>query len=160
MKRELLALCALARFISPSTANASELYGMGYSTRTLYRLSQTNGAATVIGGNYPTMTMRDLASDTRPESFRMWATGFNKQLFRINPITGAATLIGTYGLSGSEEIRTLAYDMVGGKLDRYEQCGADADRDGGARFARRNGGGCLGELVRRQGGHGRHLFDR
>src|SRR3954453_744369 len=98
MKWGLLALFALAGFSFSSSAKASELYGMGYSTRMVYRLSQTNGAATPIGGNYPINTMRDLASDTRPESFRMWATGFGKQLFRINPITGAATLVGTYGL--------------------------------------------------------------
>jgi len=116
MKWGLVALGALASFVFQPAAKGSELYGMGYATRTLYRLSQTNGTATAIGGNYPAMTMRDLASDTRPESFRMWATGFNKQLFRINPITGAATLVGTYGLTGSEEIRTLAYDMVSGKL--------------------------------------------
>src|SRR5258705_6236464 len=116
MKWGLVALSALASVVFQSAAKASELYGMGYTTRTLYRLSQTNGTATAIGGNYPAMTMRDLASDTRPESFRMWATGFGKQLFRINPITGAATLVGTYGLTGSEEIRTLAYDMVSGKL--------------------------------------------
>jgi len=106
-------LLSIGGFI-PSVADASVLYGAGYSTKTLYRLSQTTAAATPIG---VMPQLRDLGSDTRPDSFRLWGTAFSRQLYRLNPATGMGTLVGTFVLpTSTDEIRTLAFDTVSEKL--------------------------------------------
>ncbi len=108
----LLWLC----FVCP-LAHASIMYGAGFSRKQLYTLSQTTGAGTVIGSISPMTDIRDIASDTRPEAFAIWGTSQGTgQLFQMNPTTGRGTLVGSYLLPTGQEMRTLAFDIVGGKL--------------------------------------------
>jgi hypothetical protein len=55
-------------------------------------------------------SVANLASDWRPQSFRLWATQTtNKELLQINPVSGAATVLGSFGAPG---IRNLAFDVI------------------------------------------------
>jgi hypothetical protein len=108
----LLCLC----FVS-AAAEGSVMYGSEFNLRQLYSLSQTTGAGTAIGPIAPMTDIRDMASDTRPGSFALWATSQGTgQLFQMNPTTGRGTLVGPYSLPTGQEMRTLAFDTVGGRL--------------------------------------------
>src|SRR5215207_9805380 len=113
---------ALAGFLISTRAQASELYSIDAFAE-LYQVSQTSGSATVTGtGTVSPFQTRDLASDTRPGSYRLWTTSAD-QLVSINPTTGEGTVVGRFNtpLSG---MRTLAFDIVTGKL--YGMDGAPA----------------------------------
>src|SRR5689334_15725971 len=116
MKRGIAFVCVLGSCIATSRCWGSELYSSGYSTRALYKLSQTAATATRVGATIGPNGLRDLASDTRPESFRLWGTSITGELYRVDPMTGAGTRVGSFGLPGTEQIRTLAFDTVSGKL--------------------------------------------
>jgi hypothetical protein len=55
-----------------------------------------------------------MTSDTRAQSFRVWGTA-GGSLIRLNPLTGAGTVVGAYNLAGSS-VSTLAFDSTAGKL--------------------------------------------
>ena len=108
----LLCLC----FISVD-APASVMYGAGFARKELYTISQTGGLASPIGLVAPMTDIRDIASDTRVGSFAIWGTSQSTgQLFRMNPTSGSGTLVGPYQLPTGQEMRALAFDVVGGKL--------------------------------------------
>ena len=93
------------------------MYGAGYSRKQLYTLSQETGAASLIGPVSPMSDIRDMASDTRAGSFTIWGSSqVTGQLYRMNPTTGSGTLVGSYQLPTDQQMRTLAFDVVGGKL--------------------------------------------
>src|SRR5437763_490659 len=100
-----------------NVARGSVMYGAEFNLRQLYTISQTSGAGTPVGPIAPMTDIRDMASDTRSESFTLWATSQGTgQLFRMNPTTGAGTLVGPYLLPTGQQMRTLAFDTVDGKL--------------------------------------------
>jgi hypothetical protein len=109
--------CVVVVALMPATAAASDMYGSAFDTRQLFKLDQVNGAAMPVGSVAPMTDIRDMASDTRPDSYRLWATSQSTgELFRLNPATGAATRVGLYGLPAGEEIRALAFDTTRGGL--------------------------------------------
>jgi hypothetical protein len=100
-----------------TSANASVLYGLEYSFRELFTLDQANGSPTLVGSAAPGTTLRDLASDTRAESFRIWANSHDSgELWQVNPTTGATTLVGPFNLPAGQFIRALAFDPVTSQL--------------------------------------------
>jgi hypothetical protein len=109
--RFFVAVVLLCAFLFSAKAEGSTLYSSGISG-SLYQLSQVNGAATKIGTTSQFQT-RDMASDTRPASFRMWTTNTASQLVSIDRTTGAGTVVGVFSVPG---MRALAFDIVGGKL--------------------------------------------
>jgi hypothetical protein len=98
-------------------AAASTLFAASFDQLSIYTLNQTSGAAALLGRATPMTDIRDLASDTRPGSFRIWGTSQGTgELFRINPVNGAATRVGNFGLPLNVQMRTLAFDTVSGTL--------------------------------------------
>ena len=103
--------------IASTVAVASDLYAT--DANSLYTINQTTGAATLVG---PTgvSSMQELASDTRPGSFRLFTSvgaGIGpSSLYTLNPGTGQASLVGTFNLPASSWMNTLAFDSVLGTL--------------------------------------------
>jgi hypothetical protein len=80
----------------------------------IYTVDPGTGVASLIGASGFT-NLTDLASDTRAQSFRLWACdGATNQLLRINPQSGAGTAVGSLNISGG--IQTLAFDESSGFL--------------------------------------------
>ncbi|MBC8106597.1 MAG: hypothetical protein H7Z14_08410 [Anaerolineae bacterium] len=93
-----------------AAARASDLYGITESSVPgLYQINQTSGAATLVSTT--TIGPKDLASDTRPGSFRMWAVNGSNQLYTVNPTTGSATIVGSMGVGGGY-MESLAFDAT------------------------------------------------
>jgi hypothetical protein len=112
MRWGIAAAVALGGLLVSARAQGSALYSIDIGAA-LYQVSQTNGLATRNGTALASpFSTRDLASDTRPGSYRLWTTSAG-QLVSINPATGAGTVVGSFGSSG---MRTLAFDIVAGKL--------------------------------------------
>jgi streptogramin lyase len=105
--------------VSRSTARASILYTStsngAAGTDTLRQLDQTTGQSTTIGLIGLT-SARDMASDTRPQSPRLWATSTDSggDLYRVDPATGGSTLVGH--MNTPTNIRTLAFDVITGRM--------------------------------------------
>jgi hypothetical protein len=117
MRRYILSLVVLILSIT-QLARASQLYSLdsnGGTPATIYTLSQTTGAETLVGPVGPTFTFPgDLTSDTNPANFRIWAPEINSNtLLKINPITGAGTPVGPFSTpAGPVKIVSLAFDPV------------------------------------------------
>jgi hypothetical protein len=77
-----------------AVANAT-LYGVSFhtGTGTLYTIDPGNGSLTAVGTS--PVNYDDFGSTTSG----LYAVGLNEDLYSINPISGAATLIGPTGLS-------------------------------------------------------------
>jgi hypothetical protein len=118
MRSTWIALIGMSVWIlSASSSDASVLYGLSFDLSELYSLNQSNGAGTPIGLTLPRNSLRDLASDTRADSFRIWANDYQAgQLRLVSPSTGATTLVGPFGLPSGTFIRTLGFDAVNSKL--------------------------------------------
>lgn len=114
MKRGIAALVALAGFVVSARIEGSTLYSSGISAK-LYQVSQVNGSGTAIG-TMGSFTTRDLASDTRPGSYRLWTTSTAQELISIDPATGVGTSVGQFSPGGFLPMRTLAFDITTGKL--------------------------------------------
>ena len=110
-----LAAAALAPGWTTALAQEPALYGGHFTDRRLYQLDTATGAATagpVLSG---TVELRDLASDTRAESFRMWGVSTTtNELYRVDPATGAVTVVGTFATP--QGMRALAFDPAAGVL--------------------------------------------
>src|ERR1051325_5294480 len=115
MKCAIAAVMASVAFFSIlGRAQGSALYTIESNAK-LYQVSQTTGVATLIGTTSPVDTA-DLASDTRPGSYRLWTTNLSRQLVSINPATGAGTVVGAFDPVNFLRMRTLAFDITNGKL--------------------------------------------
>jgi uncharacterized protein DUF6923 len=113
MKRGTAAVVVLGVFLLSARIDASELYSSGIFG-SLYRVSQVNGSTTPVGTMVPSpLQTRDLASDTRPGSYRLWTTS-GPDLVSVNPATGAGTIVGHFNTPLA--MRALAFDILGGKL--------------------------------------------
>ncbi len=99
-----------------SAGLGSTLYGVGRSlgVENLYTVDQSTGAVTLIGPTGGASTS-DLASDTRPGSFRLWGTDQGK-LISINPATGAGSVVGTFNTPPGNPISTLSFDSITAKM--------------------------------------------
>ena len=107
----------LAVFAFAPSADASSLFASSYDKRKIFTINQTTGAGSAIGPVFPMSDIRDMASDPRAGSFRLWATSQSTgQLFRLDPTSGGGKLVGSYGLPQGEQMRTLGFDAVAGKL--------------------------------------------
>ncbi len=106
----------LLTWFAGSPSEASVLYGVStyIPGGPVYTVNQETGGVSLIGlSGFD--NLQDLASDTRPGSFRLWACDMaTRQLVRIDPVTGAGTAIGSLNISGG--IRTLAFDPVSEQL--------------------------------------------
>src|SRR3954467_10299097 len=114
MKRRIASVVALGVSLLCANANGSALYSIDIHAQ-FYQLSQTNGLATPIG-TASTVDTRDLASDTRPASYRLWTTTTLRDLVSIDPATGTGTSVGLFDPVGFLMMRTLAFDIASGKL--------------------------------------------
>jgi outer membrane protein assembly factor BamB len=106
----------LAGVLLASTAPAalaSDLYGMDRTVPSLYSLDQGTGAATLIGPS-GLVDPGDLASDTRPGSYRVWAVNLAGTLLKVDPATGGTSTVGAF--TSPSTIVSLAFDAVTGKL--------------------------------------------
>jgi hypothetical protein len=105
--------------VALSTARASILYTStsngAAGTDTLRQLDQTTGQSTTIGLIGLT-SARDMASDTRPQSPRLWATSTDTggDLYLVNAATGGSTLVGH--MNTPTNMRTLAFDVITGRM--------------------------------------------
>src|SRR5215470_15403697 len=103
-------LCFIALFALPSAIFASTLYGSSGNDWML-TVDQNSGASTLLGfGNYGNFA--DLTSDWRQASFRLWACqpGY---LSQVNPATGVATPVGTFGtLNSPININSIGFDVT------------------------------------------------
>jgi hypothetical protein len=117
--RRLAALVAgvvLAAAACPAALGGTGLlFGAEYNQRRLYTIDADTGAASPGPVFSNGVQLRDLASDTRPGSFRLWGVSTaTNELFRIDPATGRVILVGSFGTPGA--MRTLAFDQVTGML--------------------------------------------
>jgi hypothetical protein len=92
---------------------ASTLYGstFGGEGPAIYTLDQDTGIATALGGT--SFGVADLASDWRPESFRLWGIRSNSHLVKLDPILGNGTLIGRFSMPS---VTGLAFDIATDRL--------------------------------------------
>jgi hypothetical protein len=109
---------SLSNLCWPGTdARGSTLYGSvnengSTGNQLIYTVNQQTGAATPLGASGLSGPI-DLASDWRSSSFRIFAIdATTNALYRINPATGAATLVGAF----APQIASLAFDVNSGKL--------------------------------------------
>ncbi len=109
------AAIALAGTLAAPQAQASALYGVGYSGPTpLYELDQTSGALSSIG---PTGSdnIGDLTSDTRAGSFTLWGMRIaSNELVTLDAGTGAIS--GSVALDSTDRMVSIAFDAVSGRL--------------------------------------------
>jgi hypothetical protein len=94
------------------SASASTLYGnalAGFST--FYSVDQITGARTPIAPLGSGQGQEDLASDWRPESYRIWAV-HNGSLASVDPTNGSLTTIGALPAN----VRAIAYDVTTNEL--------------------------------------------
>lgn len=110
-----LAAAALAPGGRAALAQEPVLYGGHFTDRRLYQLDTATGAATagpVLSG---AVQLRDLASDTRALSFRLWGVSTTtNELYRVDPATGAVTIVGAFATP--QGMRALAFDPSAGVL--------------------------------------------
>ncbi|MBP7935683.1 MAG: PEP-CTERM sorting domain-containing protein [Phycisphaerae bacterium] len=116
MRTGSVALAVAVTAVSVAVVQASELYAVSKfaGPGLVYRLDPVTGASSLVG---PTGYdyAGDLASDTRPGSYRIWAPDVTTNtLLIIDPITGSATAVAPF--SSSDKIVSLAFDPVAGKL--------------------------------------------
>src|SRR4051812_29569631 len=106
-------LAAVLPLISNLSIRASTLYGSSFGseqTSTFWSLDQNTGVATGIS---LLSGMTELASDTRPGSFRIWGiSGFGHFVFQLDPASGNQSLIGFT----SADITALAFNAANGIL--------------------------------------------
>ena len=101
-----------------SRAQASTLYSStsngAAGTNTLRIHDQTTGQPTTVGLIGLTGA-RDMASDTRPQSLRLWAssTDTGGDLYLVDP-AGGSSLVGH--MNTPTNIRTLAFDGIPGRM--------------------------------------------
>src|SRR5688500_3580400 len=117
LRGPVLLIIVLAAALAPggraALAQEPVLYGGHFTGRRLYQLDTATGVATpgpVLSG---TVELRDLASDTRAESFRLWGVSpTTNELYRVDPATGAVTVVGTFATP--QGMRALAFDPSSG----------------------------------------------
>lgn len=129
MFKKLLGLSALAAaFVCPVPATASALFGVEFSGVTpLYGLDQTTGAISVIGSTARD-NVSDLTSDTRSGSVRLWALRLaSNELLTIDPGTG--TVLSTVALGSLDNMVSIAFDPVSGRLYGNTSAGFGAPFD-------------------------------
>jgi hypothetical protein len=104
-------LAALCVLFSLRQACASTLYGESFDgeVTSLWSIDQSTGAATFLHKGAGIM---DLASDTRPGSFRIWGIVGRRALMQVDPVTGNQPTVGFT----SEFIDALAFNNVDGTL--------------------------------------------
>lgn len=110
--RLILLLTAFCLDFNSSVVQASTLYGGALiETANFFTVDQTNGNRTAIGGVNPNGGYRDLASDWRPGSFRLWAVQ-GSSLVRIDPTDGSSTVIGPLPTA----VGAIAFDITTEKM--------------------------------------------
>jgi hypothetical protein len=114
MRGAIAVVVALASLVS-TRAQASALYSIDINSR-VYQVSQSNGMATTFATAWPPGGTRDLASDTRPASYRLWTTNSTGELVSINAATGEGTVVGRFFPTAGVAMRTVAFDIASGKL--------------------------------------------
>src|SRR2546429_810372 len=113
-------IASLAIVLISSEASASTLYAV--SNNTLRIIDQVTASQTLVGSLDPFgfvlggAVVVDMTSDIRPDSFRLWAVSPNLpgRLVRINPVTGAATVVGPS--INNTPLSMVAFDSITGKL--------------------------------------------
>lgn len=114
-RQQLLCALALAAGLSAPAAQASALYGVAFPALTpLFTLSQDSGTVAAVG---PTGTdgIGDLTSDTRAGSFTLWGVRIaDNELVTLDAGTGAIT--GTVAMDSADNIVSIAFDAVSGRL--------------------------------------------
>ena len=100
LNAKLLGLLALGLLGGPIAAEAGTLYGIDDATRTLFSIDTNTLVETPIGSTgVSSGSFGDLAYDAASGTM-YWAAGRdNDNLYRLNLSTGAATLIGNYGIN-------------------------------------------------------------
>jgi hypothetical protein len=125
----ILSLCALPTF-------ASDLYSLdsgGASDGKIFTLNQSTAAETPVGlvgaaFGFP----GDLASDTNPGTFRIWAPDISsRNLIKINPVTGAGTPVGLFTQPTGAPVTmvSLAFDSTTGRLFGNTAAGYSGEAD-------------------------------
>ncbi len=105
---KLLLLSALAFSFGLSTASAGTLYAMDDATNTLLQIDTNTVAISVVGyTGISSGDFGDLTYDAANGQLYWVAGRGNDNLYTINPVTGAATLVGYHGI---EDLFALAWD--------------------------------------------------
>jgi hypothetical protein len=126
--KHLIAALALAAGMAGQSATASTLYGVAYAGLTpLFTLDQGSGALATLGptgGN----DIGDLTSDTRAGSFTLWGVRISdNQLITLDAGSGAIT--GTVAMDSPDDIVSIAFDVVSGRLYGNSSVAYGADFD-------------------------------
>jgi hypothetical protein len=126
-----LVILAISAFAYPTPA--SELYSLDSSApASIYRLNQTTGAEALIGPVGAFAFPGDLTSDTSPANFRIWSPDITSNtLLKIDPLTGAATPIGTFltPAGGPVKIVSIAFDPTTSTMWGNTSQGFDGNPD-------------------------------
>jgi hypothetical protein len=101
--------------LTSSIASASVMFGSatGFGNPPIYTINQDTGTATTLGPS-GVDSLSNMTSDWRPATYRLWAVKYLSpaQLVRVNPTTGACTVVAAF----SSTISEIAFDVVTGQM--------------------------------------------
>jgi hypothetical protein len=108
-------LGALVALGCAQSARSQELYGIEFAgPSNLFRVNQMNGSLTSVGA-IGLDSLGDLTSDTRAGSPKLWSVRIaSNQLIELNPTN--ASVLNTVNLNSPDDIVSIAFDAVTGKL--------------------------------------------
>ena len=90
-------------------ASAATLFATDTDSNSLLTIDTTTAAVTVVGALGTNVEFEGLAYDGNSDTLYMVGGRGNNALYRVDPLTGAATLIGSHGLS---DMFGLGYDTT------------------------------------------------